>query len=228
MANIYNRLSRLYSRLQAWTANHELQTAVDEYFCGPRSSSEIADYRARRGQLKKLRDEIVPIRDYLKSLKFEGDVRFPLDNSVPDCWIRQDINSKPIGIEITVAQAREQHLLGEELNNNKLGRGFLGLNDGATSEAFRARLDKPRIMYTSDLALRVVTDGIRLCLEKKNKLKYKGLTLVIEAPLGLIPNERWESAHAELRSAAEQTPFKQIYVIGDRESYLFGFPIKQA
>lgn len=132
----------------------------------------------------------------------------------------------PQGIEVTGALAHEQQALGKELNDKGIGRGFLGLSDNATAKAFADRLAKPRSAYSSDAVLKVTSDGIKLCLKKKSKPKYEGHDLLIEAPLNLIPHERWSAVDADLRLAASNTPFRQVHVIGDRHFKPFGFRIK--
>jgi hypothetical protein len=112
------------------------------------------------------------------------------------------------------------------LNQKRMGRGFLGLPDDASPEAFAKKLESQRIMYSTEAALRVIGDGIMLCLRNKAKPKYKGLDLLIEAPLCSFPNERWDRILEELRLAASDMPFRQIHVIGNQDSEPFGFRIK--
>jgi hypothetical protein len=107
-----------------------------------------------------------------------------------------------------------------------LGRGFLGLSDDAPSKDFSERLAEPRIMYSTESALRIIGNGIKACLLKKLKPKYDGFDLLIEAPLRSVPNERWSQIVEELRAAASEMPFRQIHVIGNQDSEPFGFRIK--
>lgn len=220
------RLSYLFSRLKDWISVAEFEAAVNQYFTEERSAAELAAYRARRSPLKKLRDEVIPVLNFLKFTNAQGHVRFELDNGYPDCWLRENISSEPRGVEVTVAQAREQQLLGEELNEKGIGRGFLGLPDDASSRAFSAKLAHPRVMYSTEAALSVVNDGIKRCLQKKNKPKYVGQTLLVEAPLRILPNERWSAIQEDLRLTAIPMPFEAIYVIGNQADEPFGFRIK--
>jgi hypothetical protein len=176
-------LGQLLARLASWLSLAEFEQALADYFGGPRSAKELADYRAKRGAVKKLRDEVVPVLHHVKLVKARGDIRFALNNGVPDCWLRDNPDASPQGLEITVAQSREQHLLGQELNEKRMGRGFLGLPDDAPTTAFAARLARPRVMYSTENALKVIGDGIKSCLRKKDHPKYAGHDLLIEAPL---------------------------------------------
>jgi hypothetical protein len=117
-------LGLLYSRLKNWISISDFKTAMNDYFVGPRSAAEITAYRAKRGALKKLRDEVAPVLHHVKFIKAEGEIRFELGNNVPDCWLRNNPSEEPQGVEVTVAQSREQHYLGEELNEKRMGRGF--------------------------------------------------------------------------------------------------------
>ena len=77
-----------------------------------RPHAEIEDYHAKRGALKKLRDEVVPVLHYLKFIKAEGEIRFELNDGVPDCWVRNNPHEESQGIEVTVALPRAA-LLGQ-------------------------------------------------------------------------------------------------------------------
>jgi hypothetical protein len=127
---------------------------------------------------------------------------------------------------VTVAQSREQHLLGIELNEKGIGRGFLGWPDDAPAEAFSRRLASPRAMYSTEGALTAIGSGIKRCLEKKGSSKYAGFDLLVEAPLRSLPRERWNLIKDELRQAASTSPFREIHVIGNQEDEPFGLRIK--
>jgi hypothetical protein len=159
-------------------------------------------------------------------VKAKGEIRFVLNSDVPDCWLRDDPMATPQGLEVTVAQAREQQALGQELNEEQIGRGFLGLPDDAPASAFRERLARPRVMYSSEQALKVIGNGIKRCLAKKNHPKYAGYDLLIEAPLHTLPKERWCPIEDDLRAAASALPFRQIHVVGNHDAAPFGFRIK--
>ena len=182
LPNTDSPLGDLFARLANWVSLSDFEKMLADYFNGTRSPAEIADYRAKRGAVKKLRDEVVPVLHHIKFAKAEGDIRFELNSSVPDCWLRANPHASPQGLEITVAQSREQHLLGQKLNEKGIGRGFLRLPDDAPKQAFKARLARPRVMYATDTALKVIGNGVEYCLHKKAHPKYAGHDLLIEAP----------------------------------------------
>lgn len=91
----------------------DFEQALATYFDGPRPEAEIADYRAKRGAAKKLRDEVVPVLHHIKFTKAKGEIRFQLNSDIPDCWLRDTPNATPQGLEVTVAQSREQQRLGQ-------------------------------------------------------------------------------------------------------------------
>jgi hypothetical protein len=220
-------LGKLFARLGYWISLGEFEQALADYFHGPRSAAELADYRAKRGAVKKLRDEVVPVLHHIKFVKAKGDIRFELNSSVPDCWLRDDPTAPPQGLEVTVAQSREQQRLGQQMNETKgMVPGFLGLPDDAPEKLYRERLARSRVMHSSDGALTVVGNGIKSCLQKKSHPKYAGHDLLIEAPLLSLPKERWSRIEDDLRSAASPLPFREIHVIGDQDQPPFGFRIK--
>lgn len=222
----YTALSVLYARLSDWMSLSDFEAAMNGYFRGTRTTAEVAAYRTKSGVLKKLRDEVAPVLHHIRFTKATGHIRFELSDNVPDCWLRSNSTAEPQGIEVTVAQSREQYYLGKELNEKRVGRGFLGLSDSASSKAFSTRLAKPRVMYATASALKVIGDGIKLCLNKKADAKYTGFDLLIEAPLRSLPKQRWNRIRNDLRSAAREMPFRQIHVIGNESSEPFGFRIK--
>jgi hypothetical protein len=219
-------LDKLLSRLKDWMPIPDFEKAMVEYFSGPRSKDEIADYRAKRGKVKKLRDEVTPVWNHISFVGIKGEVRFELNDSVPDCWMRRNSNSKPWGVEVTIAQSREQHHLGQELNEKGIGRGFIGLPDDAPSSAFASNLARGRVMYSTESALTTTLNGVTLCLKKKKKAKYAGFDLLIEAPLYYLPQERWNYIQDELQIAAADMPFREIHIIGGRSPEPIGFRIK--
>ena len=219
-------VGRLFARLGDWMPLAEFEQMLTGYFNGKRSAAELADYRAKRGPAKKLRDEVVPVLHHIQFVRAKGEIRFALNSDVPDCWLRNDPVATPQGLEVTVAQSREQQILGQELNEKQMGRGFLGLPDDAPATAFAGRLARPRVMYSTDQALSVIGDGIKRCLIKKNHPKYTGFDLLIEAPLRSLPKERWSRIEDDLRSAASAMPFRQIHVVGNHDEAPFGFRIK--
>ncbi|WP_377829260.1 hypothetical protein ACFKHW_03985 [Bradyrhizobium lupini] len=220
-------LGHLYARLSNWIALDDFEQALADYFKGPRSKAELADYRAKRGAVKKLRDEVVPVLHHLKFAKARGEIRFELNSDVPDCWLRGASGAVPQGLEITVAQSREQQRLGQLMNQTKgMVPGYLGLADDDPEALYRERLARGRIMHSTEGALTVIGNGIKSCLRKKNHSKYTGHDLLIEAPLLSVPNERWIRIEDDLRTAASAMPFRKIHVIGDQDRSPFGFRIK--
>jgi hypothetical protein len=220
-------LVSLLHQLREWQPIPRFVATMDNYFAGPRSDDEIKAYREKKNlhkndHLKKIRDEVAPVLHYVKLFPPDGDIRFPLDDNPPDCWIREACDHAEIGIEVTGALSTEQYHLATELNETGIGRGFLGLQDDASKHDFEGRLASPRTAYSSGAALTAVEDAIQLCLRKKDHRKYQGYDLIIEAPLTLLPNEEWHAIKENLRVRAGRMPFRHIYVIGES----FGFSIK--
>jgi hypothetical protein len=220
-------LGRLYAQLSDWLALEEFERALAAYFAGPRPAAELADYRAKRGTAKKLRDEVVPVLHHVQFIKAQGEIRFELNNEVPDCWLRDDPAAVPRGLEVTVAQSREQQRLGQRMNETRgMVPGHLGLPDDAPEALYEHRLARGRVTYSTEGALRAVSDGIKTCLRKKGHPKYAGHDLLIEAPLLSLPKERWSRIEDDLRINARALPFREIHVISDHDTSPFGFRIK--
>ncbi len=221
-------LQEFYGRLssEGGMAIADFQADLAELFRRTRPTDELNDYRLGRADWKKLRDEVSPVSHFLRFRGVAtGRIRFPLNSEAPDCWFWQDGDPDRRGIEVTVALGRAGHHLGLELIEKGIGRGFLGLQDDAPKEAFTTAMARERIMHSSEGLLSTTRDGILRCLTRKNRPKFAGFTLLIQAQLPLPP-ERWNAAIVDLRSAAAPLPFDEIHVISARDSEPWGFQIK--
>lgn len=203
----------------------ELRTLLSAHFEDDRSDRDIDDYRLGRRYWKKLRDEIVPISDFLTLTGVEGRVCFPLDSHVPDAWFMPE-DQEYIGLEVTRALGRTDYRLAEEMVRDGSVRGFLGLQDDASQADFNKALSRSRTMYNTQQALNTVRDGIAYCLANKNHAKYLGMWLLIVAPLRLLRRERWDAIAPSLRVLACPMPFGQVHVIGENGQNTITFRIK--
>lgn len=196
-------------------------------FKRPRSADDLSDYRLSRSPWKKLADEVTPVSRFLRFYNIEsGQIRFPLDNHPPDCWLWKDGGKNPVGIEVTIAQATERYHLAKELVDTGRGRGFIGVLDDAPRVDFDRAMSRQRVMYSTDQALSAIRGGILRCLSRKDKPKFAGFYLLIQAPLRSLPRERWEAIKGDLCEAAAKLPFRDVYVIGNVNESPWGFQIK--
>lgn len=187
----------------------------NELFTRPRSSKDLADFRESKKPWKKLNDEVSPTLKFLAARNdLSGRIRFPLDNSAPDCWFWPSDSAPPVGIEVTIAQARERWHLMKELNNQGLAPGFLGIPDDAPQAVFDQATGRNRTMYSSAQAITATKLGILSCLAKKDRPVYEGMTLIVQAPLGSISEQRWLPMLEELKPTAAKMPFSEIHLVG--------------
>jgi hypothetical protein len=222
-------LSEFYARVSSpgGVSVAHLQAQLEELFGLYRSAEDLSDYRLSRQPWKKLADEITPISRFLRFRNIRlGQVRFPLDNDPPDAWFWPNRKAVPVGIEVTIAQGTERFHLATELVRKGASRGFIGLADDAHPAEFESAMAKSRVMYTSDRALSTIGDGILRCLSRKNKPKFSGYTLLIQAPLMSLPRERWNKIKPKLRAAAANLPFSEVHVISNADGAPWGFQIK--
>jgi hypothetical protein len=205
----------------------DFQYRLEALFNEDRSSSDTDDYRLGKNPWKKLSDEIVTVSRFLSHKNIEsGRIRFPLDNKIPDCWLFDD-QGEALGIEVTIERGRERYRLAKEINKDRVGRGFIGMQDAASRAEFDLRMSNPRTMYTTEQALNATKCGIACCLKKKNDLKYEGMfCLLIQAHLTSLPKERWRAIEGELTQTAISLPFKEIHVIANADTKPWGFKIK--
>ncbi len=204
----------------------DFQNKLKDLFAQDRSENDKKDYRLGKNPWKKLRDEIMPVSRFLKFKGIEKDrVHFPLNNSVPDCWLLYEHRSD-FGIEVTIERGREKYRLTSEMNKTGIGRGFIGIQDDASQKEFNDRMSKPSTGYTTEQILDATKDGILRCLSEKNDpTKYKGVScLLVSANLITLPKERWEFIKKELFQQAINLSFQEVHIIADTEPW--GFQIK--
>ena len=99
-----------------------------------------------------------------------------------------------------------------ELNQTGTGRGFLGLSDDAPKEDFVRKMDQPRVGYSTEEIGRSIICAVAICA--RNKSKFQGDTLLIEAPLETLPADRWGNFQAPLAEKVKELAFSEVYVTG--------------
>ena len=176
------------------------------------------DMRLAKGRVKRLRDEIAPAMHFLRCQTGDSDsVQFPLDDGPIDCTVFYSAGSKR-QIQITGAQRRERLNLMTELNQNPkgIGRGYLGVTDDRPTVEFQGAMAKGRIMYSTTGAQSTLCHAVSLCLERKKDPKGAD-TLLIEAPLNVLPVARVEEILPTLEGKAVLSAFQEIFLVGDGE-----------
>lgn len=204
----------------------DLQARLTQLFSLERSTEEVRDYRLSRGIWKKLADEISPVSRFLQWRRIDsGRVRFPLDDQPPDCWLTPGDGGNPIGIEVTIAQARERFHLAKELVRLFWSRGFIGVPDDAPQEEFDRAMSANPTMYSTEQAVSAIGGGILRCLRRKNRLAFTDFTVLVQAPLSSLPEERWKLLVDEILAGGTRYAFKSAFVIGNADEAPNGFQI---
>jgi hypothetical protein len=194
----------------------EFLSCYDELFSFVHSSGLTADYRAARGRLKCLRDEITPAVRFIRLHAAPGDqVQFSMSSEVPDCIISHREPRWDRTVEITVAQARERFHLMTELNETGTGRAFTGLVDDNSTSEFLSVMNGERQVYSTTEAQSVITRAILRCAERK--AHSEAHTLLIEGPLRLLPHVRWQEIVPQLRQLVQVLRFSEVYLVGDHD-----------
>lgn len=201
------------------------QAKLRQLFSDNRSISDINDLRMSRGEWKWIADEALPLSKYLSSLRLSKiRVRFPFNNATPDCWLT--MAGTHIGIEITVAKARERYHLKRELVTNGIGPGFLGVSESAPEESFRMASSRGRAMFTINQALDGVIDGLNHAISRKMSPKYNGLTLLIATPNLSIIFDRLTGIPEQIDTLLIRSPFESIYVVPDSGHGVASYKLK--
>ena len=170
------------------------------------------DYRLGSGRVKKLRDEVTPVARFVRKFAAPADrISFALSDAAPDCCVTHE-GTRRREIEVTVAQGRERYELMRELNQNGIGRGFLGLSDDAPTDHFKERMNQPKKGYDTEEIVRTFICAVAICARKKSK--FTGDTLLIDAPLETLPANRWDNFWESLANEVEKLTFDEVYVTG--------------
>jgi hypothetical protein len=127
---------------------------------------------------------------------------------------------------VTIAQGKERHHTTKEMVETGMGRGFTGLTDDAPPAEFSRVMSRQRIAYAPDHACAVVKEGIQRCLSRKDKSRFTNFILAIQAPLLILPRDRWAAIKRDLRASAKPRPFKEVYVVSNASDKPWGFQIK--
>lgn len=219
-------VSRLLEASSVWTTSARLTEIVDAYFKSERGLREIEDFREKRGEQKRLRDEILLVLNFFRATGFRGDVRFALGNDPPDAWLRLE-DGQEINLEVTVALARSQYELGRRLNKEGRSPGAPLLQDSGSSAGFSDWRNDFGRMASADSYFEVVEKALSFTMEKKNRATYCGFWLLVEVPVFGLSQERWTPIFERLRPAAVEMPFEEIHVVSrDQLEAPFSFKLK--
>lgn len=202
----------------------QLATLLDAYFASDRSEAELNGYRLSQRPFKKLREEIVPVSQFLTARGLPGRVRFPLDSNIPDAWYLPD-GADPVGIEVTTALGRAANAVSEQLIEEGVSGGPLGwLPNTASRDVYAATRRRGRVTLIS--AQR--TDALQAAIseriaDKAGKPDYQGMVLLITARISRTPSETCRSILANVAANTNDTPFSEIWLIDmeGRETRLF-------
>jgi hypothetical protein len=220
------RLDLMLETLKEWTDLPTFGALHDVYFQSSREQWEIEAYREKRGPLKRLRDEIVPVYNHLRFIGFQGEVKFTMSNDPPDAWIRVS-DGLAVGLEVTVALARSQFEGGKRLNRQSSSPGFPHLQDNNPQALFDRWAEDPGRMIETGELFQLTTAGISDCIIGKNRPAYEGFELLVEVPVFRLPCDRWPSVFETLRSVAAETPFQHVHIISSHEmGEPFGYQLK--
>lgn len=179
------------------------------------------DYVLGRGRLDKLRDEVIPIARFVREHASPDDeIRFALDNSYPDCVLRNR-HGRQRTIEVTVTRAKERLALMEQLIKGGEVHGVINLQDHAELSDFRRHAeragdpDKAEAYSTEQLFSLIVYAVER---STKRKAHHQADTLLIEVVqdmYALTDNRCPGLQNLLLKSEqVKQLSFSDVYVVG--------------
>lgn len=175
-------------------------------------------YRLAAGKTKKFHDEIMPMVDFLRKDRTNYKyVSMSLSDDFPDAKLT-DNDGHDKSVEITATNAKERRHLANELNNNGIGRGFIGIDDDSTEGEFKKAISKERAMFSPKMVEKILQASIAISLRKKSK--YKADILLISYHRfseGTLPSDSWKEVLSQLKSYADQSNYGEIFLVGEKD-----------
>ncbi|MCS0463245.1 hypothetical protein, partial [Rhizobium favelukesii] len=150
----------------------------------------------------------------LISAQYSGvvSVRFPLNSSFPDAWLRFEDGSQ-LGVEVAGALVRSDVEVGKELAAGSPVAALIGLPDEAPQRDFTMARQKGRMWHSASHVDSVLIDGVKKALADKDDEKYAGFALLVVAPLRRRPRRSDVEWREILLQSAEMLPFAEIYLM---------------
>jgi hypothetical protein len=212
-----DELARFYEDLKQGISVEDFLQRYPQVIKFVHQAGLTSDMRLARGRVKRLCDEVSPARHFAKAVLHDSDlIQFPLNTGPFDCSVLSTTGSLS-RIQITVAQARERFNLMTELDSTGEGRGYLGVTDDMPTDAFRRAMERGRVMYSTEAAKKTLCEAVSLCVENKNGTGGAD-TLLIQAPLEILPERRVAEIFPALVNNAACSVFSSVYVVGGGES----------
>jgi len=207
-------IEKFYELLQGGIAVLEFNACFYRLLDHLRSQMMIPDYRAGKGTLKRLREEVAPTSHYLRSSNAQYEkIQFPLNNGDHDCKVWDRSSQKSKTIEITAAKGAERYYLMTELNEFGHAPGFLGLSNNADRQMFKKLLSRDREAYSTDKALNDMIEAAKIvAMNKKDNLSD---ILLVEVPLNTLPSERWSEIEDELKTIFSTLSFSEVHFVSE-------------
>jgi hypothetical protein len=221
-----DQLDEFYDSLRRGMTVADFTKRFDEIFHFIESENLVSDYRLGKGRTKRLRDEVGPAANFLKSeAASEDQVQFPLDNSSDDCIWQQD-SGRRVTIQITLVQGRERFYLASELNDSGIGRGYLGLADDKSTADFEQKMAQPHRMYSTPEAQKTIIDAVTLCAEKKSQSSADLLLIVY--PNSPFSQRHWSQMKTSISNLVEDMPNSKIVLVVEDHERDFVLRLKDA
>jgi hypothetical protein len=218
-------LEEFYAILKGGITVSEFLVRFNDIFDFVHSANLPSKYRLAQKPVKRLRDEAAPMARFTQNVGSPNDViKFAFDDGPIDCTL-SSAGQCVRNIQITIAQGTARFYSMTELNEAGIAFGNLNVVDGSEKSEFLTVVEKGRVMYSTDAAKKTLRMAISRCIDKKSK----GLgcdTLVIEAPLEILPLERFYEMVPTLSELAVASPFEEVFVVGHTENRAMSIKLK--
>lgn len=207
-------IEEFYKLLQGGMAVLEFQASFHKLLDHLRSQMMMPDYRLGKGELKRLREEVAPTRHYLRWSNAQyHKIQFPLDNGYYDCKVWDRSAQNPKTIEVTAAKGAERYYLMRELNDFGHAPGFIGVSNNADRKMFKKLLFRERETYSTDNVLEDMIKSAKIVATKKRDNPSD--ILLVEVPLGTLPEERWSKIESKLKTIFCPLSFSEVYFVSE-------------
>ena len=205
-------LDDLYVSLAKRQPVETAQQQVAAIYEKVREAGDIDALRLAHRPYKKLQDEVRPALIYAASeLPPSAEIQFHLADRGPDATAWPDLRSSPILIEVTVASGKVRFHQMTALNDTGMGHGYTDATDDDSREHIKSRYEEHR-GYSTEEAVKNVEAAIQRCVKRKSQ--HDARTLVIYAPLNILPARHWDRFMPEIACGLPLSKCREIFVVG--------------
>jgi hypothetical protein len=220
-----NEINAIYDELKnGVTTQRFFELISDDLYEQIHANKHTEDYRLGRGIggiFKKLNEEISPLKNFISGGEFNHfiNIKMPLDNKFPDCFIKT--NDKELKIEITGIAKQADIISKRILNECGSHNGFCFVYD---DEDFTQAYQKEKEKHINDKSeccspseiLAFMKKSLEAGINKKNKNpnNMADILLIYFPHIHSLNKEKWLDFKNEFEIIANKSIHNEVFFVG--------------